>query len=213
MGYHFDHAVRNSILNGSESLPIFKQNQILATNLYGFPEIDGIHGQEQDLTGTNPLYSSGDSCYTYNCQRCVVAYEARRRGLDVHAKPYLFQLADTLPYDDEKIGWPSVFRNSKIEYCDAKDVSDVKNNIHNKMVSWGDGARAIVSAGYLCGGGHVFVAEYRSGIVHYIDPQNAEGNVEYYFNVVDPTTVSILRMDNCEFTDRIRECCEGAIND
>ena len=105
----------NQILTGSESMPVFRQNQILATNLYGWPEIDDIHSQEQDLAMTNPLYNTGDACYRNNCQRCVVAYEARRRGYDVHAKPYLFQLADSLPYDDGESGWPSVFENSKLE--------------------------------------------------------------------------------------------------
>ena len=201
-------AVRNAILNGSESMPVFRQNQILATNKYNYPEIDGEHSQEQDLANTNPLYSSGDSSYSYNCQRCVVAYEARRRGFDVHAKPYLFQLADTLPYEDEDVGWPSVFENSKIEYCGAQDASDVKNNIHNMMASWGEGARAIVSVDFRCGGGHVFVAEYLNGGVRYMDPQNARNDVECYFDAIDTTTAGILRTDNCDFTERILECCE-----
>ena len=206
-------AVRNAILNGSESMPVFRQNQILATNKYNYPEIDGEHSQEQDLANTNPLYSSGDSSYSYNCQRCVVAYEARRRGFDVHAKPYLFQLADTLPYEDDDVGWPSVFENSKIEYCGAQDASDVKNNIHNMMASWGEGARAIVSVDFRCGGGHVFVAEYLNGGVRYMDPQNARNDVECYFDAIDTTTAGILRTDNCDFTERILECCEGAVND
>lgn len=204
---------KNQILNGSENRPVFRQNQILATNIYGWPEIEGVHTQQQDLKATNPLYMTGDCCYQNNCQRCVVAYEARRRGYDVHAKPYLFQLTDSLPYDDEENGWPSVFENSNLEYCGALDSSDVKNNIHNKMQSWGNGARAIVSVDFMCGGGHVFAAEYRNGKVCYIDPQNACEDCEDYLSQIDTRTVNILRTDNRNFTARVRDCCEGTVHD
>ena len=104
-------------------MPAFKQNQILATNIYSWPEIGGTHTRQQDLRAVNPMFRSGDACYQNNCQRCVVTYEARRRGYDVHAKPYLFQRLDTLPFDDEENGWPSVFENSVLEYCGAEAVS------------------------------------------------------------------------------------------
>lgn len=195
-------------MNGSECLPELRQNQILATNLFGWREIEGAHAWEQDLKDTNPLFFSGDACYQNNCQRCVVAYEARRRGYDVRAKPYLFQLTDTLPYDDQMIGWPSVFENSSLEYCGADDASDVKNNIHNKMRAWGEGSRAVVAVDYICGGGHVFVAEFRNGSVHYMDPQNNQCDCEKYFTIVNTKTTSVLRTDNCEFTNRVKECCE-----
>ena len=205
--------VKNQILNGSEYMPAFKQNQILTTNIYSWPEIGGTHTRQQDLRAVNPMFRSGDACYQNNCQRCVVTYEARRRGYDVHAKPYLFQRLDTLPFDDEENGWPSVFENSVLEYCGAEDSSDVKNNIHNKMQSWGEGARSIVAVDYLCGGGHVFMAEFTNGEVHYVDPQNAMENCEEYFNIINTRTVNILRTDNCAFTDNVRDCCEGTAYD
>ena len=59
------------------------------------------------------MFRSGDACYQNNCQRCVVTYEARRRGYDVHAKPYLFQRLDTLPFDDEENGWPCLLYTSR----------------------------------------------------------------------------------------------------
>ena len=95
----------------------------------------------------------------------------------------------------------------------AEDSSDVKNNIHNKMQSWGEGARAIVAVDYLCGGGHVFMAEFTNGEVHYVDPQNAMENCEEYFNIINTRTVNILRTDNCAFTDNVRDCCEGTAYD
>lgn len=35
------------------------------------------------VLGTNPRFSTPDTEYIENCQRCVVAYEARHRGFDV----------------------------------------------------------------------------------------------------------------------------------
>lgn len=190
-------------------MPEFRQNQILATNIYGWPEIEGMHTQEQDLKAVNPLYVTGDACYRNNCQRCVIAYEARRRGYNVQAKPYLFQLTDSLPYDDGEEGWPSVFENSILEDCGSNTSLNVMNNIHSEMQSWGEGSRAIVAVDFQCGGGHVFMAEYRKGIVHYSDPQNAKIDCKEYFNQVNTQTVKILRTDNCAFTERVRSCCEG----
>lgn len=185
----------------------------MATNIYGWPEIEGEHTQQQDLEEANPLYSTGDIIYQNNCQRCVIAYEARRRGYNVNAKPYLFQTSDALLYDDETNGWPSVFENSKLNYCGSDDSDDVKNNIHNLMMSWGEESRAIVAVDFLPQGGHVFIAEYRNGEVQFMDPQNARLDCEDYFEDINPKSVQILRTDNCNFTDRVRECCQGVVYD
>ncbi|MEF2859782.1 MAG: phage minor head protein [Collinsella sp.] len=55
-----------------------------------FKEIKGEHSTGSDLAKVNPNFKTEkdkDGRYSYNCQRCVPAYEARRRGLDVVAKP------------------------------------------------------------------------------------------------------------------------------
>ncbi len=54
-----------------------------------------------------------------NCQRCVAAYEARRRGFDVSAKPRIFSEDDSLPFLNGKNGWPAVYQNYKLENCAA----------------------------------------------------------------------------------------------
>ena len=179
--------------------------------MYGWDEIENVHSQEQDLKAVNPLYATGDACYQNNCQRCVAAYEARRRGYNVHAKPYMYQVTDFLIYDDEQKGWPSVFENSVLEDCGATDSISVKKNIHTKMQFWKEGSRAIIAVNFLCGGGHVFIAEYKNGKVYYSDPQNAEMDCEQDFDLVNLKTVKILRIDNCRFTERIKECCEGSL--
>ena len=208
LGENVEPQIKNQILNGSEYIEKFCKSQILATNRYGWPEIEGKHTYQQDLQAVNQLYLTGDMCYQNNCQRCVIAYEARRRGYDVCAKPYLFRTTDLLQYDDQK-GWPSIFVNSVLEPCGANSSKDLKANIYSKMKSWGEGSRAIVAVDFQQGYGHVFVAEYINGIVHYMDPQNAQLDCEEYFEIINTRTAVILRTDNCVLSDQVKECCEG----
>ena len=46
-------------------------------------------GIEEAIKGANPFYntSGAEGDFSQNCQRCVVAYELRRRGYDVVALP------------------------------------------------------------------------------------------------------------------------------
>lgn len=51
----------------------------------------GEKGKEKSIKEalrlTNPNYDPGDPYYSNNCQKCIWAYEALRRGYDVEAKP------------------------------------------------------------------------------------------------------------------------------
>ncbi len=50
------------------------------------------------IKATNPQFRTHDPAFTENCQCCVSAYEARRRGYNVIAKPRILTGADSLPY-------------------------------------------------------------------------------------------------------------------
>lgn len=60
----------------------------------------GTKGRAMSITkaaeGANPYYNGNYREFSENCQRCVVAYEARRRGYNVVAQP-TYQ-GDQLPY-------------------------------------------------------------------------------------------------------------------
>lgn len=47
-----------------------------------------------DIKATNPGFSTHTHEYMENCQRCVVAYEVRRRGYHVIAKPRILSRTD-----------------------------------------------------------------------------------------------------------------------
>lgn len=56
--------------------------------MIGARRIKGEHTREQDLKAVNPNFVPGrNGEWENNCQRCVYAYEARRRGIDVEALP------------------------------------------------------------------------------------------------------------------------------
>ncbi len=123
----------------------------------GYRRITTQHTALDDLKNTNPNWSE-DSPWDVNCQRCVSAYEARRRGFDVTAAP-LTDKNDTLQIMRHPNGWPSVYQGAELIDCTASSGTSSEILVDDKMAEWGDGARAIVRVRWKLGGGHVFIAE------------------------------------------------------
>ena len=105
---------------------------------------------EEDLKAVNPqFYDSNnnitsDDRWTRNCQRCVVALEARFRGADVKAKARVLDGTDTLPIMAHPNGWLSVFKNPSPHNCKGVTGIDTGINVVKEMQKYGDGSRAIV---------------------------------------------------------------------
>ena len=167
----------------------------------GVQLINGPHTAAEDAKATNPGFDEDWNTidYNYNCQRCVPAWEARRRGYNVQAKP--------IPQPDpHKLGfgrnWASMYKDPKIIPCSGDGLSDIETH----MEQWGDGARAEIRVGWHGkNSGHVFVAERIDGKVRYLDPQNGK-EASGYFGKVRLGSVEVVRIDNLEFTDAIKEC-------
>lgn len=168
----------------------------LNVNLKGLKRRKDNLSWEDNLRATNPGYyqsaQNKDKKYTHNCQRCVMAYEARCRGFDVTAKERQLS-GDTLPNMNDPNGWPSVFEDKdgktpvpeKLCMQDGKYWSTTQqaiDDIKRKMESYGDGARAIVRIGRFADDlsridGHVFIAEQIDGKTVFCDPQSASHKV------------------------------------
>ena len=177
----------------------------------GFSRISGAHSVEDDLKYTNPNYSSTDpeSAYKLNCQRCVIAYEARRRGYDVEALPALSGL-DFLRYLDHPLGLPSVFEGAEPVDCCARTGEYAKGVLEEQMKTWGDNCRAIVYTGWKNAAvGHFFIAERINGVTCFLDPQNGSADASCYFPLADGTRVYCMRTDNLPFTGRVQKCCKN----
>lgn len=161
------------------------------------------------IKATNPQFWTHDPAFTENCQRCVSAYEARRRGYDVIAKPRTLGGIDRLPYMDSEKGWPAVYQNYKLESCAASTPEQAKGKVETLMKAYGDGSRAIVKVNWrLRYKGHVFIAENQEQTICFLDPQTGSIDVSWYFYYADPASVVIMRIDQLYFTELIEQCLD-----
>ena len=161
--------------------------------------------------GSNPNYSGNYKEYSENCQRVVVAYEARRRGYDVTAQPtYKGDTLNEVAYYDSKNGiargrWMGAFKGAKPEKVGAKTESGVMKNIDNKMSGYGDGSRGVVQIFYKGGGGHVFNVERQNGKTVYVEAQTGKiKNFQKTLGSVRTDSVVLVRTDNLKFSDRAK---------
>ena len=160
---------------------------------------------------TNPYYNGDYHEYSENCQRVVVAYEARRRGYDVTAQPtYPGDTLNQVAYVDNASGisrgrWMGAFQNAKPVNVSATNSDAVINNIETKMAGYGNGSRGVVQLFYKGGGGHVFNVEQKNGKTHFVEAQTGViKNLSYLKTVMRPERVALVRTDNLKFSDRAK---------
>lgn len=173
-----------------------------------FKRIEGDHTAADDLAKTNPNFKPLDPKWAFNCQRCVSAYEARRRGFDVTAKPRGGK-GDRLPYMTDQNGWPHVYENADLVPCFSNSGANTRGKVEKLMEQWGDGARAIVRVQWKGGNsGHVFIAERVNGTTRFVDPQSNDGDCSRYFAAAKKNQTYCMRIDDRRFTDLIKRCCK-----
>lgn len=167
-------------------------------NIYGFNQISGNRTLDDDIVlngkpTCNPNYGK-DPAYSINCQRCVQAFEFRRRGFDVIAKPK--------PKTNNTILWGSECftdnNGNPVKYMFRQSAAQVKKEISNAP----DGARYGVYVVWKGrnNGAHVFVAEKQNGVVRYLDPQVGNTDASGYFANGKPGQFGLFRMDDKELT-------------
>ena len=163
----------------------------------------------------NPYYSREYAAYSMNCQRCVVAYELRRRGYDVEAAPTY--KGDELPRVVFAKGgaysgnWRGAFQHSKITKVGvdgrkANAQQQTISNIETNMKTWGSGSRAVVQVFWKGGGGHVFNVENDRGRMVYVDAQTHKRvNINEYMSQAYTGDVNLIRTDNLRISNRARK--------
>lgn len=175
----------------------------------------GTKGKEKSMgdamLGSNPHYSGDYREYSQNCQRVVVAYEARRRGYDVTALPtYDGDKLNQVAYNDTKNGvargrWMGAFQGADPVNVSGHTGKAVMNNIDNQMKNYGEGSRGVVQIFYKNGGGHVFNVERKNGKTNYIEAQT--GKVKDFGSTLQNVkvgNVALVRTDNLKFSDRAK---------
>jgi hypothetical protein len=168
--------------------------------------IEGAHSIEDDLKATNPNFVAGrDGVWENNCQRCVVAYELRRRGIDVQAKP-----CDNDPLEEVKVKehWKDLNGNAQWYDGAFPKGKDRQSFVESKMKNWGEGSRATVYVDWEDGTAHVFSAEMVNGKVVFVDPQTGEYNPRGNFPDQKTGTIMVTRVDNLKINDYIMEAVE-----
>lgn len=180
----------------------------------------GSRGKEKSIgdavVETNPNHSYDYREFSANCQRCVVAYELRRRGYDVEALPtYQGDTLNRVAYVDQNNGiyaarWRGAFQGAKTENVgvagnNASAEKAVMQNISDKMKEYGNGSRAVIQIFYRGGGGHVFNVENQGGRIVYVEAQTGKmKDVARTMQSVRTDSVNIVRVDNLRVSDRAK---------
>lgn len=161
------------------------------------------------LKNVNPNHSYSYSDFSENCQRCVVAYELRRRGYNVTALP-TYQ-GDTLPVVNGfgNGRWQMAFKGAKTIRVGSSSQSKTQQNLERQMRAFGNGSRAVVRIP-----GHVFNVENRNGRITYVDAQvgirYTSKDVFANLSSSQSRNVSIIRTDNLRISDRARHLVRQA---
>ena len=175
------------------------------SGVLNFPRQKHFSTSDENIQATNPYYNLGTP-FQINCQKCVPTYEMRMRGYDVVARSTYDLNIDSFTEEH----WSVAFENPQIE---SVFVGSGKTDIIKRMKEWGDGSRCEVYVQWECSGAHVFVAENRNGVIHFLDPQTGELDVEYYFDEVRNGLTKFARIDNLEPNEAfIKLCCKEAKN-
>ena len=149
------------------------------------------------VTGANPNYKPRTP-YSVNCQRCVQAYEFRRRGYDVIAKPKP-STNNIITWGSECFIKPGAYQYSWQAFTLNQTEAAVKKTLANAP----DGSRFAIYVKWQrkCGGSaHVFIAEKTGGVVRYLDPQVASMDASDYFSKGSKGRFGYFRMDDKQLT-------------
>ena len=190
---------REKYLKAAETVENTGKSGIInvGNNAPGFKVIQGKHDISDDI-GTrqnptcNPNFSTGQWGYTQNCQRCVQAYEFRRRSYNV--------VAAERPIRNNNIVWGyecfTDANGNPVKLVHGQTTSMIKRVLNSAP----DGSRYTIYVKWKGRGtgAHVFVAEKENGVVRYIDPQNGNMDATDYFN--RGSSFGYFRMDDKQLT-------------
>lgn len=196
--------------NGLADLPSDLANGIVGDvvaafrNARGYRRLETPDNIPRALAGVNPRY--GDNWrWSNNCQRCIAAYEMRRRGFDVEALPFPGD-TDDLQYHTKKNGWPSLFSRNVVdlEPIPGIDSAEQTASIETIMNGYGDGARAVIRVRWKNENrGHVFIAEQVNGETWFVDPQTGSIDCSSHLGRAQPGYTLLLRIDDAKLSPLI----------
>lgn len=161
-----------------------------------------------DTGKVNPKYNSEDTC-KINCQSCCIAYELRRRGFNVEARPKTSLLQRRIAEDDN-LAWIDPITKQKPKYAyggsfpNEKGRFDLQTHIDDIERFTSEDGRYFIGWYWKTsiGGGHIITAERKGGTLLFYDSQNDTIlNLEqfkkmYLADFGRSWSVSVIRVDD-----------------
>ena len=150
------------------------------------------------MCSVNPNYFSGDEAYKTNCTNCISAYEMRKRGYNVIARPatknhYLSRHPE------------AAWVGAEVRTTSGSGLEDIVSVTEK----WPDGARVEVAVTWKGRqNGHVIVAEKVNGKIRFYDVQSGEKISSKIFSYVEDDKTLFWRIDDLEPSDRGITACE-----
>lgn len=203
-----------------DSVAIGAENEYSPKKIGRFPLGKPMDAIEANMGRCNPHYVR-DKQYHINCQACVVAYEARRRGYDVQAKNRIDKKSNSnfLSMDTQTL----LATRPEIAWVDPKtgtppDTTEVFNL--DGRFSDSDKSRKMISEKLSCvkkgerwnliieskTDGHIVSLQHevKSGELEIYDPQNGYHfvgmkKIAWYFDKSGASTARIYRVDDKNF--------------
>lgn len=155
-----------------------------------------IKSDNEALRNTNPKFKR-EIGYDLNCPNCACAYEMRKRGYDVVARPYVSGGSHYLNQHPE-----SAWENAIVIECSGK------SDIIKALEEIEEDARFEVMYMRNRGGGHVIIAEKECGNIRFLDVQSG---IEIDGSCLDKKNISSVhyfRIDNLEISQRGITACD-----
>lgn len=148
------------------------------------------------IQGANPNFSAGGA-YRINCQRCVQAFELRRRGYNVIAKPKP-SIGNLISWGSECFIQPGQYSAS----WQAFSLGQTEAAVKRELIAAPEGARYAIYVKWKGrgSGAHVFIAEKENGVIHYMDPQSGNLDASGYFSRGSKGNFGFFRLDDKSLT-------------
>ena len=149
--------------------------------------------QDDAVLNSNP--NRGKQGYDKNCPNCACAYELRKRGIDVVARPYVHggsHYLNTKPWE----AWLNT------EPHEVYTQSELLQYVQ----TFEEGSRFGIAYSHKKTGGHVIVGEYKDNKLILQDPQKGIQIVKLDFDSI--YGVKLWHTNGRELSDRGRTSCE-----
>lgn len=150
--------------------------------------ITGDHSINEDMAAVNPYYAGASvPGTTNNCALCSFTYDLRRRGYDVTAKPSIEGNYDDVLMND-------LYEGAHVDVLRGRDWYEVYEKAAQK---YPEGARGVVGAYGVFGGGHAMSWEIHDGKLEIIDAQrNVRSSPEELAECLFKSDGEFIRTDN-----------------